>query len=834
MIVAVKRMLLGGTHRQPEIDQGVQTAGAKALQVERDEPKTYLTQLRHQLLPMLGSQQHRQGIHRHFQPREVTAMIAHAHGTQAERAQILLGLIDHLQTLRCHFLAVRDATRQAGRRRFIPNWKLPIGGQRTHIGFRKATFDKRASNGMFSRRLHARAIVALVVEIRAVDEDIVAWELGLQLLQLSIEFRFAMVATIRSVAHIRCTSELVGLNDFVSNADQLCQGGGVLKFAASQTGAHAGHCQGVSAQSDVCGFRHDRAIDPPRECDGATYPPAHQIEQLLAQSRTAFGGRLNNCRGNRHQFGQQLAGPQRKYLRGCRAISSTAMPWECVRESPQSKSGHRNLGLCDRTGCRDERGGVRYTRGQSLNLGIHADYYRLPKKMHRSTDMAEEIARQSRRSLDCMVTICSRSDKLDCRVVCLTLTTQMPTIKGVATIRPQRLFCTYFFHRLSLRPIMSVIDSDAEVQLSGEAVIHAPLPPQRSTPPPLPPRPATITSDKITSDIATPPTNEEAALGPPEADVASLPRRWNLLAIPSWLVSLVVHLAMILLMAMFTIPLLINEPDAILVASVAEPYLLETTEAVAIMPPLMAEQHETTNLPASEMIESQNLTEIGTAALGDSASAMTDVDAVNISEVAELFGQDGAGMANVAGPGGTAEFFGVKAGGRKFVFIVDSSNSMRGRKFADAKRELEYAVKKLDPKQSFYVIFFDQNAERMFAAGGKEPEARPVPATGENIRRLEYWLPLIKNELRTNPYDAVKFAVEMLPDAIYILSDGQFTDKGQTERYLAANNMIDEPLEGRRPKVVIHTIGFYSREGEPTLQAIAKAYGGTYRFVPKP
>ena len=51
---------------------------------------------------------------------------------------------------------------------------------------------------------------------------------------------------------------------------------------------------------------------------------------------------------------------------------------------------------------------------------------------------------------------------------------------------------------------------------------------------------------------------------------------------------------------------------------------------------------------------------------------------------------------------------------------------------------------------------------------------------------------------------------------------------------MQANNFIDDPVSGKGPKVVIYTVGFHGREGEETLQSIAKTYGGTYRFVPGP
>jgi hypothetical protein len=90
----------------------------------------------------------------------------------------------------------------------------------------------------------------------------------------------------------------------------------------------------------------------------------------------------------------------------------------------------------------------------------------------------------------------------------------------------------------------------------------------------------------------------------------------------------------------------------------------------------------------------------------------------------------------------------------------------------------------------------------------------------------------VRNEAKTNPYEAVKFALSLKPDAIYILSDGKFTDRGQTVRFLETENVINDPDVGYRPRAIIHTIAFWQRDGEEAMQAIAKQHKGTYRFVP--
>lgn len=194
--------------------------------------------------------------------------------------------------------------------------------------------------------------------------------------------------------------------------------------------------------------------------------------------------------------------------------------------------------------------------------------------------------------------------------------------------------------------------------------------------------------------------------------------------------------------------------------------------------------------------------------------------------------------------GSGAQFYGIQASGDRFVFIVDSSTSMR-LKFADAKRELECAVRGLNQDQLFYVIFFDRDAERLRLGKWNErrtryslksrPELDLVPANEDNINGLVYWMNTIQLDNDTNPYPAVVYALRKLrPDAVFLLSDGEFNDGGATEAFLTRENIVDDPTNGPTPKTIVHCVGFYSRKGEITLQRIAEDNGGTYRFVEPP
>jgi hypothetical protein len=225
--------------------------------------------------------------------------------------------------------------------------------------------------------------------------------------------------------------------------------------------------------------------------------------------------------------------------------------------------------------------------------------------------------------------------------------------------------------------------------------------------------------------------------------------------------------------------------------------------------------------------------EVGGGLAAGVAVTEGDLEVESVSDIGDLFNGDGAGM-NDFGMSALkgAEFFGVKASGKKFVFVVDSSNSMKNGKFDAAKEELEYAIRRLSPEQLFYVVFFDHDAEKMLLPPDTEPPTNVVPATGMNINSFVKWMGTVKNELKTNPYEAVKFALELKPDAIYILSDGKFTDRGQTVRYLKEENVLDDPINGRRPRAIIHTIAFWQRDGEEAMKDIADTHKGTYRFVP--
>lgn len=172
-----------------------------------------------------------------------------------------------------------------------------------------------------------------------------------------------------------------------------------------------------------------------------------------------------------------------------------------------------------------------------------------------------------------------------------------------------------------------------------------------------------------------------------------------------------------------------------------------------------------------------------------------------------------------------AEFFGVQASGRKFVFVCDCSRSMAGLKWLELNRELSRCLGELGPSKSFYVVFFDGEMHPMFEPFNREPAL--LEATAENIDKACFWIANVALGANTSPCESVKFAAGLESDAIYLLTDGEFSD--YTAPYLRDFNK-KRVTQGKR-KVAVHTIGLLSQKHQRVLERIAKDSGGTYKFV---
>jgi len=79
----------------------------------------------------------------------------------------------------------------------------------------------------------------------------------------------------------------------------------------------------------------------------------------------------------------------------------------------------------------------------------------------------------------------------------------------------------------------------------------------------------------------------------------------------------------------------------------------------------------------------------------------------SISQINSICSENGSAMKSFSDQVGkmTADCFGSKAKGRRFVFVVDNSNSMTRGRFHTALNELVRTIEQMESDQYFYVIF---------------------------------------------------------------------------------------------------------------------------------
>jgi hypothetical protein len=183
-----------------------------------------------------------------------------------------------------------------------------------------------------------------------------------------------------------------------------------------------------------------------------------------------------------------------------------------------------------------------------------------------------------------------------------------------------------------------------------------------------------------------------------------------------------------------------------------------------------------------------------------------------------------------------ASFFGTSSQGDYFVYILDVSPSMnarRGMRLVRAVEELLRSIAQLREDQNFYVIVFGWQTRQMFDDRSPHPEC--VPATLQNKQRLRDWLARVSTISGTDPRRSLRVSLQMMPSAIFLLSDGQFNKPKHSPHFGSpgpdAIDIVHSTADGRTP---INAIAFENPASAPAMAEIAAATGGDHRYVPPP
>lgn len=174
------------------------------------------------------------------------------------------------------------------------------------------------------------------------------------------------------------------------------------------------------------------------------------------------------------------------------------------------------------------------------------------------------------------------------------------------------------------------------------------------------------------------------------------------------------------------------------------------------------------------------------------------------------------GLSVDSGPG--PDFFGLghsARGARKIIYVVDRSASMIAT-FDYVRAELRRSISALRRSQKFHVIFF--NTGRPL----ENPPQRLVSAIEAHKKNFFEFLAGVEATRGTEPGPAMRRALALDPDLVYLLSDGD----GFPARLLRD---LDEWNRSRQ--VRIYSIAYLDQVGSALLEQIAREHHGEFKFV---
>lgn len=257
----------------------------------------------------------------------------------------------------------------------------------------------------------------------------------------------------------------------------------------------------------------------------------------------------------------------------------------------------------------------------------------------------------------------------------------------------------------------------------------------------------------------------------------------------------------------------------------------------------------------------------------DQAPALTSLSASGLSSLTGGLGGSGQGGGKGSGVGNgfgaghgktsgfelpAAKFFDLEAKAKRIAYVIDFSQSMKGKRQQLMRKELVKSIGQLDSMQDYQLIFFagpvwvagsevrmavDQKSAVVTDKGGAEhrwtsinvgnwemsgrrQEAPWLRASKANIQQSvatindtdlvfgTYWKPAIELALRMEP----------APEVIYFMTDGIVSKK--------VYETIDELARiAKRRRTVINTISMMEPDAADAMRALATQSGGSFTQI---
>ncbi len=304
--------------------------------------------------------------------------------------------------------------------------------------------------------------------------------------------------------------------------------------------------------------------------------------------------------------------------------------------------------------------------------------------------------------------------------------------------------------------------------------------------------------------------------------------------LPSWLVSMIVHLILLLVLALMAtggggdkLVLLNGQFDSS--GESLDDALLRAEVSLSNIEPLNQ----------SELLPKDFAPPIDLSAVLPSMS----VDVGEMLKQQLAGGKPGVGDGD--GESGAASglkdiktgIFGLISEGKTFVYVFDRSGSMNSSlQFSSegtavysitplmaAKTELLKSLRDLGPKQQFHIFFYNHNV-LPFSLSRKV--SKPIPATPSNVQRAESFIKAVPGEGKTYHFEPLLMALQLKPDVIFLLTDGEEQDDPTEPQLRDIRNFN----KNYRTRINVVQIGFGPRP-DSSLVRLAAENDGKHLFL---
>ena len=309
--------------------------------------------------------------------------------------------------------------------------------------------------------------------------------------------------------------------------------------------------------------------------------------------------------------------------------------------------------------------------------------------------------------------------------------------------------------------------------------------------------------------------------------------------VPAWVLSIVIHAAMIVALCVAIKPSPHGTPDAqygsmglVLHRTSTGDAFGETDRPIiqqtaAIMeepapPLLLASAPVETNEPAATKQETPAQPPKST-----SGTPTSHGESRNRSKRSRA-AKPAVGRPGVHGSSGTSGYgqtsvFGVQGKGSKFIYVFDRSASMEGRPLAAAKKQLLESLQSLESVNQFHIIFFNTKTQSFDISGGGH---RIAFASDRNKKLAANFVGGITADGGTDRMYALREALNFAPDVIFFLTDA--------DDPMSPSEMAELARANRRVQASICVIEF-GKNPAPTpnnfLARLAHDNGGQYGYV---